>query len=301
MADFFWSIDIPILLTLLLVGFSCAPLGFFLVIQRKAMMGDAMSHAVLPGLVLGFLWSQFNFQPFVLFLSACASCLLAFALIHFIEKRTRFDRGSIIGLVFTSFFALGVLLLETKIGEQTHFDIQHVLFGSLDMMYWPELSPPSLSSFLNIPTIIIALLLSSLASLCFVFFAGQRFLSYAFDRDFYSTQHFVSSRLNLIFIILCVSALTASFQAVGSILTLGFLVLPAALAIMLSGSLWAQMTWMAVFLFLSSVLGYAVATHIGLLWGRSDFDVNIGGMNIVILGLSFILVLILQKRRRRTE
>ncbi|MFI4861825.1 MAG: iron chelate uptake ABC transporter family permease subunit [Phycisphaerales bacterium JB063] len=111
----------------MLVGLTCGLLGCFVVLRRMALIGDALSHAVLPGVVLAFLFTG-DTQPIPLLVGATASGIITTVLISLVVRTSRTKEDSSIGIVFTAMFAVGIVLLS-GLESSTHFDLTCFLFG----------------------------------------------------------------------------------------------------------------------------------------------------------------------------
>ncbi len=121
--------DFWIILTGALVASSCALLGCFLILRKMAMIGDAISHAVLPGIVIAFLISGSRASVPMLIGAALIGVLTTF-LIEFVSKKARMQNDAAIGLVFTFMFALGIILL-TLFADKMDLDADCVLHGEI--------------------------------------------------------------------------------------------------------------------------------------------------------------------------
>ncbi len=124
----FLSLDLPGLLTALCAALSCAILGSILVVRRMSLLGDALSHAVLPGIVLAFLLTQSRATTPVL-IGAAVSGVLCALCIDLLRRFGRIESGAAMGVVFSIFFALGVLLIEQAAARQVDLDadfIEHI-------------------------------------------------------------------------------------------------------------------------------------------------------------------------------
>ncbi|MFN3166254.1 MAG: iron chelate uptake ABC transporter family permease subunit [Phycisphaeraceae bacterium] len=111
----------------MLVGTTCGLLGTFVVLRRMALIGDALSHAVLPGVVLTFMLTG-RTDPLPLLLGATAAGIVTTALINLVTRTSRTKEDSSIGIVFTAMFAVGIILYS-MMDRATHFDMQCFLFG----------------------------------------------------------------------------------------------------------------------------------------------------------------------------
>ena len=123
------SPDFVVVVTAVLVAVPCALLGTFLVLRQMSMMGDAISHAVLPGIVVAFFLSE-SLGPITSLLGAGAFGLLTAALVEALKNTGRVKEDASIGIVFTALFALGVFLIS-RFASDVHLDLQHVLYGEI--------------------------------------------------------------------------------------------------------------------------------------------------------------------------
>ena len=113
-----------------LLGLSCGLLGSFIVVRRMALMGDALSHAVLPGVAFGFLWNMAK-EPTAIFLGAVIAGLLGTTMVTAITRTTRLKEDTALGLVLASFFAVGVALVTMiqRLPTGNQSGINTYLFG----------------------------------------------------------------------------------------------------------------------------------------------------------------------------
>ncbi len=132
LADFI-MIDLPPLTTAVLAAVTCGLLGNFLVLRRMSLMGDAISHAVLPGLVAAFLISGSR-QSGPMFIGAAAAGIVTALLVELTRKLGRVESGAAMGVVFTILFAAGVLLLEQAGARGVDLDAGCVFNGQLEIV-----------------------------------------------------------------------------------------------------------------------------------------------------------------------
>jgi manganese/zinc/iron transport system permease protein len=123
------SADLVIVLTAVLVAIPCALLGTLLVLRQMSMMGDAISHAVLPGIVIAFFISE-SLGALTSLIGAGVFGLLTAVLVEALRNTGRVKEDSSIGIVFTALFALGVFLVS-KFAREVHLDLNHVLYGEI--------------------------------------------------------------------------------------------------------------------------------------------------------------------------
>ena len=279
MDETFLHIDLPALIVSVLAALCCSVLGSFLVLRRQAMMSDALSHVVLPGLAGAYLIAGSVHSP-AMMAGALAACLLAVLLIHFLKSAGRIESGASMGIVFTSMFAIGLVMLETQIGARVHLDAQHALYGSLELTYWPE--PLSWATLpLQIKT------LGALTVLVFVLIYAlfKEFKLTSFDPVMASVLGFKSHVLSTVLMIATALTAVACFEAVGSILVVALFICPAASARMFCDTLKGQIQLSAVFGVSSAVIGYGLAVFLPLAFG---FEHALSGAGMIAVTAGFI-------------
>jgi manganese/zinc/iron transport system permease protein len=227
----FLMLDLPPLLAAMLAGGTCGLLGSFLVLRRESLVGDALSHAVLPGIVLGFAVTGAR-AGLPMLAGAMLAGLAAVALITLVQKAARLDSAAAIGAVFTTFFAIGLVLLEVTGARSVDLDLDCVLFGQLETLVWTEgrsaaalLDPAALAALPRqlgliaavaaVVAVAVALLWRPLKLICF-------------DPAYAQALGLPSRWLELGLALMVAAASVAAFEAVGSILVVAMLVCPAA-------------------------------------------------------------------------
>ena len=149
------------------VAVACALPGNFLLLRGQALIGDAISHVVLPGIVVAFLLTGVVATGPMLF-GAAGAAVLAVIAIDLIRRLGRIEAGAAMGVVFTAMFAGGVLLLERSDTSSVHLDVEHALFGNLESLIWLDatgwaslVDPVALAGLpAELPRMALALLLS---------------------------------------------------------------------------------------------------------------------------------------------
>jgi hypothetical protein len=126
-------------LTPILIGIfaavACALPGNFLILRRQALIGDAISHVVLPGIVVAFLLTG-AVSSLPMLLGAAGAAVVAVVLIELVKRVGQVEPGAAMGVVFTTLFAAGVLLLEQSDTSSVHLDVEHALMGNLESLIW---------------------------------------------------------------------------------------------------------------------------------------------------------------------
>lgn len=256
------------LISALVIGITCGAVGTFIILRSLSLMGDAISHAVLPGVALSFMLG------INLFIGAIVFGLLASSIISFIKENSVIKGDTAIGITFSSFLALGVILIGMA---NSSTDLFHILFGNIlavqDSDMWLTLG-------------ISGLVLGLLG----LFFKGLLLTS--FDPVLAKTMGIpVSFYHYLLMGILTLVSVTA-MQSVGTILIVSMLVTPAATAYLFAKSL-KQM------LFLASGIG-ATSSLLGLFLGYS-LNMAVGSSIVLTATLFFLLAFLISKGRIFTK
>lgn len=281
------SVDVPAVLAAVLSACACALLGTFLLLRRMSMLGDAISHAVLPGIVASFLLLGTRSSPAMLAGAAAAGVLTA-VVIELVRRLGRVEAGAAMGVVFSAMFALGVLLIQQG-ARNVDLDADCVLFGALEGVQWPAARSwgalGSAETWAALPrqvtTLAVILLVS--AVVVTVFFKHLRLA--CFDPAMADALGFPSGVILTGLTVLVAAATVASFEAVGSILVVAMLVCPPAAARHLTDRLRTQV-WLSVGIgALCAVSGYVLAVWLPALWG-SDDSLQAAGMIAVMGGVA---------------
>ena len=270
--------DLWILLTAVLVAASLGFVGCFLILRRLAMVGDAISHSVLLGIVVAFLLTgSTGLLPMVL--GAGAAGLLSTWMVELL-RRAGVQEDAATGISFTAFFGLGVVLLTLHAGD-VHLDTQHVLFGDLvyvpfDILAWRgwELGPRA------VWTVGGALLIAGLTT--WLFF--KEFKVIAFDPAFAAVVGLPVAWITWLQTGLVTLVTVAAFESVGAILAVAMLVAPGATAFLLTDRLESMLGLSVLVGVPAAVAGYGLAS-----WS----DLSIAGATATMAGLLFALALLL--------
>lgn len=208
------------LIGVMLLGICCGLLGSFLVVRQKALFGDTLSHAMLPVIVIGFLWKMEK-DPLTLLIGATISGLIGVGVINILKKTTILKEDSLLGLVLTGFYALGICLLtmvqNIPSGHQAGLD--KFLFGQAAALSWGDIQLIGLVTGLSIIII-------------WIFY--KELLMSSFDWGFAQSIGLHKYFLNAMLLILATLTIVISIKAVGVILVSAMLIIPASTAILLT-------------------------------------------------------------------
>ncbi|MCK3942173.1 metal ABC transporter permease [Streptococcus suis] len=215
---------LEVLLILLAVGSSCGLIGSVLVVRNQAMLADALSHSVLLGIVLGFFVSHSLDSPLLLFGAAVFGLLTVLAIEGLHTRKLAQDAAT--GLLFTFFFALAVILISL-FARNVHLDLDMVLMG--EVLFAP-LNRLDLFG-LSLPLALVKSVALLLVLLVFFFLNFQALTLYLLDKEQAKLQGIATKRLELGLIFLVSLTTVLSFEAVGSMAVIVFLVAPSMAAL----------------------------------------------------------------------
>ncbi len=232
----------------MLLGICCGLMGTFLVVRRLSLMGDALSHAVLPGVALGFLWNATK-DPVAIFVGATVAGLLGAGTVQLLRSTTRHKEDAALGFVLASFFGVGICLLTmiqnmpggAKSGLDQFMFGQAAALGAEDVL------------LLGVVTTISVVLLG-------VFF--KEFRATSFDPGFVRSLGLPVQLFHYLLMLLLAFAIVASLQAVGVVLVSAMLVIPPATAYLLTDRL-GRMLVLAALLGLAAGAGGTVFSFLG--------------------------------------
>ncbi len=270
------SAQLEIQLIASLVAVACAIPGTFLVLRRMAMISDAISHSILPGIVLGFFITQDLNSPLLILLAALTG-VITVVLVEYIQKTGLVKEDTAIGLVFPALFSIGVILIA-KNANDVHLDIDAVLLGELAfapfdrlLLGGTDVGPKSLW--------VIGVILLVTLTLLVLFFKELKLST--FDSGLAATLGF--SPVLLHYGLMTVSSITVvgAFDAVGAVLVVALIIAPAATAYLLTDDLKKMLVLSCVFGVFAAIGGY---------WMANVLDASIAGSITTVLGLVFLLV-----------
>jgi len=239
------------------VGAACAVLSCFLILKGWSLLGDAISHAVLPGVVIAYMIGI----PFSI--GAFFFALLAVVLIGFIKTKTKIKEDAIMGIIFTTLFALGLILIS-KVTSSV--DLTHVLFGEL----------LGISDLAAIWTIAV---LSLVAAIVLIF--QRSFLVFCFDITHAQSVGMPVRFIHYAFLVLLAITITGSIQTVGIILVIAMLITPGSTAFLLTKRFPVMLEIAIAVSVFSCIAGSYLSFY---------FNVSTGGAIVFLQGVIFLLV-----------
>lgn len=248
---------LEVLLILLAVGSSCGLIGSVLVVRNQAMLADALSHSVLLGIVLGFFVSHSLDSPLLLFGAAFFGLLTVLAIEGLHTRKLAQDAAT--GLLFTFFFALAVILISL-FARNVHLDLDMVLMG--EVLFAP-LNRLDLFG-LSLPLALVKSVGLLLVLLVFFFLNFQALILYLLDKEQAKLQGIATKRLELGLIFLVSLTTVSSFEAVGSMAVIVFLLAPSMAALPWSKHFCQFLVLGQCCAILMIVLGFGLASWLDL-------------------------------------
>ena len=293
-----YAIDTWIVIIGMLSAVSCALLGNFLVLRQMSMMGDAISHAVLPGLAMAFLVTGSR-ASLTMFIGAAIVGLLTAVFTQWVSRFGKVDQGASMGIVFTTLFALGLVLI-VRAADYVDLDASCVLYGAIELtpldVVW---STKLFGRTIDLPRAVLVLTPVCLINTLFVVLFFKELRISSFDPELASTMGIDATRMHYLLMTLVAITTVAAFEAVGSIIVIAMLIVPAATAHLLTDRLHRMVLISVVLAMLSAILGHALAIWLpgwlgldsGLISATST-----SGMMAVAAGLIFAVVLLFAPR-----
>ncbi len=286
---------IAILLVLIVVSLSCALPGVFLYQRRQSMITDAISHAVLLGIVLAFFLVKDLNSP-LLFLGAGLFGLLTVLAIEAVIRTNLVARENASGIVFPLFFSLAVILIS-RYARGAHLDTDMVLMGEVILAPLDTLHVLGM----DLPRKFFEGLVLLLVNSAFIGLFYRELKMMTFHEEYARLQGIRVSLLSAALMALVSLTAVVSFDAVGAILVISFMIAPAAAGAFFAKSLWENLLISSLFAIVDAVIGTALGWH---------YNVNIAGM-CAFVGLLLVLLCflfhrdgpamrLLLKRRRKT-
>lgn len=276
-----WTTDLASYGWIALMGFfvttACGLVGNYLILRRMALVGDAISHSVLPGLVVAYLLAGTRHST-VMFAGALVAGLLTTVLIEVIHKKSRVKQDAAIGITFSSLFAIGVILIS-HFASKVDLDQECVLYGEignipLDGPYVQlgslVLGPPTMVR-MAVVTLVVVLLIA-------VFY--KELLVSSFDPALAFSLGINATVVHYSLMSMLSVVVVSAFESVGAILVIAMLILPGATASLLSHRLPVIFLLTVLHAALSSVLGVHLA-----LW----LECSIAGAMVVMAAVLFVL------------
>jgi len=266
--------DFWILLTGALVASCCGILGVFLVLRKMAMIGDAISHSVMPGIVIAFLLSGSRDSLLMMFAALLCGLLTTFLIQMFQQSGIQSDAS--IGVVFTALFAIGVVLVSLY-ARQVHLDQDAILYGEIAYVHWNiwELGGVNMG-----PKAVWLLGTTLLVITSVIVLFYKQFKLCAFDPALAAAIGIPVAVFHYLLMGLVSMATVSSFESVGAILVVGLLIIPASTAYLLTDRLGLMIILSVAAGIASTFIGYGAAVLL---------DASIAGCMVCAASLLFVI------------
>lgn len=252
---------------------ACALVGCYLVLRRMSLLGDAISHAVLPGLVVAFVFSG-SLSVVPMFVGALVVGLLTAALTQTLHRQVGVPEDASMGVVFTSLFAVGVILIK-RYAHRVDLDPDCVLYGLLEFVAFNlvQIGPYELPrAMLSVGSVL-------LLDLAVILIFWKELLVSSFDPALATTMGFRAGLVHYLLMALVALTTVASFEQVGSILVIAMLIVPGAAAHLLTDRL-SRMLWIAAGIAVgSAVIGQGAAVRL---------NTNTAGTMAAVAGIAYL-------------
>ena len=281
-----WTLnDFHIILVGALCAMACALPGTFLLLRRMSMMGDAISHAVLPGLAIAFLFSGSRANGWM-FLGAALAGVLTALFTQWITRFGKVERGAAMGIVFTTLFAIGLVLIR-QAADQVDLDAGCVLYGALELTPLNQVTLfETETSLIAIPRAALVVGITLLANLVLILLFYKELTLASFDAGLAETQGYRPRLMHYLLMTMVAVTTVAAFEAVGSIIVIAMLIVPPATAFLLTRKLPVLLATSLAIALASAVLGHLLGDFtemVGLPEATSS------GMMATATGLLFLL------------
>ncbi|MFL2451028.1 MAG: iron chelate uptake ABC transporter family permease subunit [Verrucomicrobiales bacterium] len=264
-----------------LFGAVCGLIGSFIVVRKMALFGDAVSHAVLPGVAIGFMWGMEK-DPLAILIGATIAGLFGSVLVQAIVRSSRIKQDAALGIVLASFFALGLCLIrmiQNHEGASRISGLKSYLFGDVAVIDQNDLTMMAI-------VVVITVLL--------FFILYRPFLIISFDRQFAYSLGIPVRFLDALFQMFLAAAIVVSLQAVGVVLVSAMLIIPAATAYLLVDR-------MSRMIFLAMILG-VLSAALGVFFSFLGSNLPTGPFMVISSSLLFLLTYLFSpKNGRLTE
>ena len=279
-----WELDGWIIVAGVLCAVASSLVGNFLVLRRMSMLGDAISHAVLPGLAAAFLITGSR-HSFPMFIGAAIVGILTAVLTQWVRSFGKVDEGASMGVVFTTLFALGLVMI-VRAADTVDLDPGCVLYGAIE---FTPLDTISIRGW-EIPRVVLTLGVVTIVNFLFVLLFYKELKLTSFDPSLADTMGLHSSWIHYSLMTLVAITAVASFESVGNILVVAMMVVPAASASLLTDRLPWLIVISAIFGAVSAIVGHLAAITLPASLGYAS--TSTAGMMALIAGLMFLGVMI---------
>ncbi|WP_084039471.1 metal ABC transporter permease [Demequina sp. NBRC 110053] len=268
---------------------ACALPGTFIVLRRSSMLVDAISHAVLPGIVLGYVVTRDLDSPLLIVGAALAGLLVVLGS-EWLTRTGLIAGDAPQGLIFPALFSVGVILVSASFAN-VHLDTHAVLVGDLNLAAWDQLTVGTVSIGPTYLYVMLGMLALNVGVIAVLY---SRLKATTFDPQFAASQGIRTGLVNTAFMFLVSLTVTAAFNAAGAILVLALVTVPPATAYLVSRTLPAMLVLTVTIAAVGALAGF---------WLAYVLDAATSAGMAVLFGVLFCVVLgatrLTQRRRVR--
>ena len=262
-----------------LVATACGLIGNYLILRRMALVGDAISHSILPGIAIGFLLANSR-GAMPMFLGALAAGVVTTILIELIHKKSRVKQDAAIGITFSSLFAIGVILISLY-ASKVDLDQECVLYGEIGTVSFD--TPITIAGMTLGPAAVVRMAMVTLLTALLIVLFYKELLVSSFDPSLAFSLGINATVVHYALMCTLSVVVVSAFESVGAILVIAMLILPGATASLLSERLPVILWLTVVHAALSAVLGL----HVGL-WLNCSLAGAMVVMGAVLFSLAWI-------------
>lgn len=264
----------------MIVAINAALLGSFLLLRKMAMVGDAISHAVLPGIVAAYYFSGDKTSGLLLF-GATLTGVMASFLIDFLSRKAKIQGDASIGITYTLLFAIGMIMIAAGSGGNVDIDMNCVLYGDIALI---NLDRVMIDGNLYIGPHAFYVELVAFSIILVVLIIGYKgFKLLSFNEDYARSLGMNTSKWHYVMMTLVSMTTVVAFEVVGAVLVVGFLIIPPATAQLVVQRLKSMLLVSSLIGMTSVLIGFYLAKY---------FNVSYTGTMVFVAGIIFFIVLI---------
>ena len=267
-----------------LVATACGLVGNYLILRRMALVGDAISHSVLPGLAIAFLLANSRSSG-VMFAGALAAGVVTTLLIELIHRKSRVKQDAAIGITFSSLFAIGVILISIY-ASKVDLDQECVLYGEIGNVGFDL--PVQIGNIVLGPAAVVRMAAVVVLTVILILLFYKELLVSSFDPGLASSLGINATWVHYALMCWLSVVVVSAFESVGAILVIAMLILPGATASLLSERL-PTMFWLTVF---HAAFSAVAGLHFAV-W----MECSIAGAMVVMGTFLFVLAWIFSPRQ----
>lgn len=277
------SFLVGVVLLAVVTAVACAMPGAFIVLRRNSMLVDGISHAVLPGIVLGYFFTRNPDSPWLVLGAALAGLLVVLGS-EYLTRTGLIAGDAPQGLVFPALFSVGVILVSLEFSD-VHLDTHTVLVGDLNLTAFRQFTVAGVALG---PASLYLMFAVALANATFIGLLYPRLKLVTFDRAFAHSLGIRTGLLDVAFMFLVALTVTAAFNVAGAILVIALMVVPAATALLVTRRLSRT---------IAATLAFAVGGALGGFWLAYFLDAATSAGMAVFYGLVFAVVFVATRAR----